>query len=63
MEFKNFENKLIIEKITNYCLENNISTQKINALTAKIKFGKLITPKNTRNTILLKTVKLFHFYY
>ena len=41
MEFKNFENKLIIEKITNYCLENNISTQKINALTAKIKFGKL----------------------
>jgi len=41
MEFKNFENKLIIEKITNYCIENNISTQKINALTAKIKFGKL----------------------
>jgi hypothetical protein len=41
MEFKNFENKLIVEKITNYCIENNISTQKINALTAKIKFGKL----------------------
>ena len=41
MEFKNFENKLIIEKITNYCIENNISAQKINALTAKIKFGKL----------------------
>lgn len=41
MEFKNFENKLIIEKITNYCIENNISTQKINALTAKIKFGNL----------------------
>ena len=41
MEFKNFENKLIIEKITNYCIENNISTQKINALTAKIKFSKL----------------------
>ena len=41
MEFKNFENKLIVEKITNYCIENNISTQKINALTAKIKFGNL----------------------
>jgi hypothetical protein len=41
MEFKNFENKLIIEKITNYCIENNISAQKINALTTKIKFGKL----------------------
>ena len=41
MEFKNFENKLIVEKITNYCIENNISTQKINALIAKIKFGKL----------------------
>ena len=41
MEFKNFENKLIIEKITNYCIENNINAQQINALTAKIKFGKL----------------------
>ena len=41
MEFKNFENKLIIEKITNYCIENNINAQEINALTAKIKFGKL----------------------
>jgi len=41
MEFKNFENKLIIEKITNYCIENNINAQEINSLTAKIKFGKL----------------------
>jgi len=41
MEFKNFENKLIVEKITNYCIENNISTQKINSLTAKLKFSKL----------------------
>lgn len=41
MEFKNFEDKLIIEKLTNYCIENNISANEINALTAKIKFGKL----------------------
>jgi len=41
MEFKNFENKLIVEKITNYCIENNINAQQINALTAKIKFGTL----------------------
>lgn len=41
MEFKNFENKLIVEKITNYCIENNINAQQINALTAKFKFGKL----------------------
>lgn len=41
MEFKNLENKLIIEKITSYCIENNINAQEINSLTAKIKFGKL----------------------
>lgn len=41
MEFKNFEDKLIIEKLTNYCIENNISVNEINALTAKIKFGRL----------------------
>ena len=41
MEFKNFEDKLIIEKLTNYCIENNISANEINDLTAKIKFGRL----------------------
>ena len=41
MEFKKFEDKLIIENIVNYCIENNISTREINSLTAKIKFGRL----------------------
>ena len=41
MEFKKFEDKLIIENIVNYCIENNISAREINSLTAKIKLGRL----------------------
>lgn len=41
MEFKKFEDKLIIENIINYCIENNISARELNSLTAKIKLGRL----------------------
>lgn len=41
MEFKKFEDKLIIENIVSYCIENNISAREINSLTAKIKLGRL----------------------
>lgn len=41
MNFKKFEEKLFIENFVNYCVENNISANQINALTAKFKFGRL----------------------
>ena len=41
MEFKKFEDKLIIENLMAYCIENNISSRELNAFTVKIKNGKL----------------------
>jgi len=41
MDFKKFEEKLLIENFVNYCIENNISAREVNNLTAKIKLGRL----------------------